>query len=121
MTYSDVAVLAATRMVLWDAVDRLGVGDVAAMRDELLELCSSLRDLWDGDSAEIRDSFLDELERLRFRLGHPPAATTSLPSKHRLSFYCMKCDAIAQGAGMVLVCPVCDRYDWLEAVTYRVE
>ena len=91
------------------------------MRDELLELCSHFRDLWDDDSAQFRDAFLDELERIRFRLAHPPAATASPSGNHRLSFYCMKCDAIAQGSGMALACPVCSGYDWLKAVTYRVD
>ena len=121
MPHSDVAVLAATRMVLWDVVDRLRGGEVASVHDELVNLRSDLRRLWNHDSTDFRDTFLNELERICFRLKHPPRAATISEDSHRLSFYCIKCDAIAQGSGMKLVCPVCNDYDWLEAVTYRVE
>ena len=111
------AVLAATRMVLWDAVKHLTDESRDLLYDAIDGIISDFRIRWGSEPLDdFRMNFLDELERIKFRLAQRQQFRGSHdePGPKQAEFVCIKCSVFATGHGSSLSCPSCGTSEWLE-------
>ena len=85
--------LTATRLALWEAVDRLPETDRDEMRQLLSATMSDLRATWSQDPSSHQAEFLDELEFVTHRMRYHTGRTLveGEPSGEYAAV-CMKCD-----------------------------
>ena len=68
----------------------------------------------------FRMDFLNELERIKFRLAQRQQFRGSdQTGPKQAEFVCIKCDVFATGHGSSLSCPSCGTSEWLEM--WRIE
>ncbi len=115
---SDLGSLYATRSVLWKAVDYLTDEQRELLYDIFKGTLADLRASWGSEPSSVfKTGFLDELEKIKFRLAqrHEFRRGHDETGFEQFELVCIQCDVFAVGHGSSLSCPSCGTADWLEA------
>ncbi len=113
----DPGSLYATRSVLWKAVDYLTDEQRELLYDIFKGTLADLRASWGSEPGRVfRNDFLDELERITFRLAQSPKLRKGDGNRSPvMEFVCIRCDVMAIEHGSYPSCPSCGTTKWLEA------
>lgn len=112
----------ASRLVLWALADRVTNEDRQDIRARVEEKRTGLLEEWGnlpGGLSPFQKGFVDELERINFRLGQPEKSLDrDDPAQQHLEFFCIKCGVFATGDGPGISCPSCHSLTWLEVIHF---
>ena len=111
--------LSATRMVLWEAVERLPDGQADELEHKSVALLRSMRARWDSDSSDFQAALLDELEFITHKLRYRHRLTErgdvgSDTGGVDLAFICGRCDTFPLRSGDT--CPEWDTSRWFVGI-----
>ncbi|WP_419933192.1 hypothetical protein [Candidatus Poriferisodalis sp.] len=106
--------LAATRLALWEAVDRLPEDDREELREQLHSLIDVLRADFD-DASPAQVDIIDELELIAHQLRyHDARQLTEGEPGREFAAICLRCDKFPLDAGEA--CPDCGSDRFLSAL-----
>ena len=119
MASDTMAVLTATRTVLWDALRLMS----SQQRTDLLDLLSTL---YTGptavkppslDQSAFLQEFMNELERIAFRIRQPEKFRQADDAGAQQAYFvCIKCQIPIAAIDTSFDCPGCGSAEWIEMV-----
>ena len=107
--------LMATRLVLWEAIDRLDDAKRTEMHDAFTAMIERIGDAWHPPLTAQQAEIIDELELITHQMRYHPTHTAAHePPSGDYAVVCMKCDTFPVPDGQP--CPTCHTEQFLSVL-----